>query len=89
MKVCRILCTSELAHLISFIDEGVAKWPNVYGDIILTPEQEKFLIPDHELSLVQGFFNRANKWPMAEVPYELDPAFDRIWSELENLLNVP
>ena len=43
---------SELAYSISFIDEGVAKRPNVYADIVLTPGQEKFLIPNRELSLV-------------------------------------
>ena len=71
---------SELAHSISFIGDGVANRPNVYGDIVLTPEQKKFLIPDRKLSLVQGFYSHATKWPNAEVPYELHSTL----SELEN-----
>ena len=56
----------------------------MYGDIILTPEQKKFLFPDRVLSLVQGFLSFTTKWPNAEVPYK----FDSTLSELENLLNV-
>ena len=74
-------CMSELANSISFIGDGIAEKPNVFGDIVLTPEQEKFLIPDHQLSLVQAFFDGATKWPNAEVPYVLDSTL----SELENL----
>ena len=86
---------SELAHSISFIDEGVAKRPNVYGDLVLTPKQEKLLILDHELSLEQVFPGSdlsklpiAIKWPNAELPYEIASTFDSILSELENLLKL-
>ena len=81
---------SELAHSIYFIGVDVEELlkQKVYGDIVLTPEQEKFLITDREPSLVQGFFNRANKWPNATVPYVLDSAFNSRLSELENLLNM-
>ena len=73
---------SELAHSISLTENGFANLPNVYGDIVLTPEQ--MLDSNHEPSLVQGFFNGSDKWPNATVPYWIYPNL----SELENLLNV-
>jgi hypothetical protein len=55
----------------------------VYGDIVLTPEQKKYLIPKSDQSLVQGFANFATQWPHAKVPYVLDPTL----SELDGLKN--
>ena len=87
MKVCQILCMSKLGHSISFTGVGVSNRPDVYGDMVLTPEQEDEFFTDHsEPSLVQGFriHNSTKKWPHSIVPYVLHPAL----SELENLLNV-
>lgn len=43
----------------------------MYGDLLLTPEQEKLLNID-EGGVAQGFLNGVRFWPNAIVPYELD-----------------
>ena len=51
---------------------GLAKNPHMYGDLLLTPEQEKLLnIGDG--SVAQGFLDGVVRfWPNGIVPYELD-----------------
>ena len=46
----------------------------MYGDLLLTPEQEKLLMIDvGDGGEAQGFLNRGVRfWPNGIVPYELD-----------------
>ena len=46
----------------------------MYGDLLLTPEQEKLLIINvGDGGEAQGFLNRGVRfWPNGIVPYELD-----------------
>ena len=45
----------------------------MYGDLLLTPEQEKQLSTDvHGDAVAQGFKEGARLWPYGIVPYQLD-----------------
>ena len=58
----------------------------MYGDLLLTPEQEKLLIINvGDGSEAQGFLNRGVRfWPNGIVPYELDSSL----SEYTIILNI-
>ena len=66
---------------LNVLGNGVANRPNVFGDIVLTPEQKKFLIPNSKQSLMQGFFKYATKWPDAKVPYELHSTLSELYTK--------
>ena len=48
----------------------------MYGDLILTPDQEKKMIDGRD-GTVQGFLYSATKWPGGEVPFELGRALSQ------------
>ena len=50
---------------------GIAKNPHMYGDLLLTPDQEKKLLGGGE-GTTQGFKYSARRWPNGIVPYEFD-----------------
>ena len=59
---------------ISSSETGIAEKPHMYGDLLLSPEQEKqLLLSNEEEGVAQGFLVGANIWPGGVVPYELDP----------------
>ena len=57
--------------ILSSAETGIATSPHMYGDLLLTPEQEKLLNID-EGGVAQGFLNGIRFWPNSIVPYELD-----------------
>lgn len=58
-------------HTYILIETGIAKNPHMYGDILLTPEQEKVLnIGDK--GVAQGIKQGAKLWPNSIVPYQFD-----------------
>lgn len=52
-------------------ENGIARNPHMYGDLLLTPEQEKQLSVGDE-SVIQGIKQGVKLWPNGIVPYELD-----------------
>ena len=57
-------------HTLILTETGIAKNPHMYGDILLTPEQEKVLnIGDG--GVAQGIKQGAKLWPNSIVPYQL------------------
>ena len=58
-------------HTLILIETGIAKNPHMYGDILLTLEQEKVLnIGDGDVA--QGIKQGAKLWPNSIVTYQLD-----------------
>ena len=61
-------------HVFTCISEtGVADLPNMYGDLLLTPEQEQELLVNDAEVEEEGFRQGVKLWPMGQVVYELDP----------------
>ena len=59
----------------AILETGIASEPHIYGDLILTPEQEKVLLnegPGSEEGRAQAFLIGARFWPNGVVSYELD-----------------
>ena len=50
---------------------GISRNPHMYGDLLLTPKQEKLLNIDGR-AMIQGFKDGINFWPNRIVPYQLD-----------------
>ena len=48
----------------------------MYGDLLLTPEQEKLLSTGGE-GVTQGFKEGAKLWPNGIVPYQLDSSLSK------------
>ena len=57
--------------LNSLLETGISKNPHMYGDLLLTPDQEKKLLVGGE-STEQGFQYSARPWPNGVVPYNFD-----------------
>lgn len=54
------------------LETGIADNPHMYGDLLLTPKQEKeLLIGDGEAD-EEGIKNGVKLWPRGRVVYELD-----------------
>ena len=51
----------------------------MYGDLLLTPEQEKqLLLSNEEEGVTQGFLIGAKLWTNGVVPYELDRSLSKL-----------
>ena len=47
--------------------------PHMFGDLLLTSEQEKALIINSdEEELAQGYLETAKKWPGGVIPYTIE-----------------
>lgn len=78
---------------------GLAKNPHMYGDLLLTPEQEKLLnIGGSGTSVIQGFLTAVRFWPNRILPYQLDSSlskyiatvkiqFKELW-RMQNVLTI-
>ena len=59
-------------------ETGVADYPNMYGDLLLTPEQEKqLLVNDGEVE-EEGIKQGVKLWPKGRVVYELDSHLSKL-----------
>lgn len=94
-------CTSfmhiRIIILNSLLETGIAKSPHMYGDLLLTPDQEKKLLVGGE-STAQGFLYSARPWPNGIVPYNFDNQLSKliftitmllIWSSVLIMLCCP
>lgn len=65
-----------------FSETGVAYEQHTYGDLLLTPEQEKLLLikgsGGSEKAITQGFLVGARIWPDGIVPFELDRRLSKL-----------
>ena len=61
--MCSMTCISET---------GVADMPNMYGDLLLTPEQERELLVNDGEAEEEGIKTGVKLWPKGQVVYELD-----------------
>ena len=66
-----ITCAWKIHFELSFIGTGAAEIPHMFGDLLLTPEQEKRLISKGgELEgMEQGYLYEARLWPWGIVPF--------------------
>ena len=55
-------------------ENGISKKPNVFGDIVLSPEQQNQLISDGQGNS-QAVLAGALPWPDAVMPYVIDSSF--------------
>lgn len=81
MYVCSLsndMCIVVMLYM-TFSVTGVAKVPHMFGDLLLTPEQEEMLIGGQ--GTAQGFLHTAWPWSNGIVPYQ----FDHHLSKLECL----
>ena len=59
------------------LEYGSAKFPHMYGDLLLTPEQEKEMIGGRN-GAAQGFLYTATRWPNGVVPFQLDARLSKL-----------
>ena len=71
-----ILACVQCVHIHLLVETGISKNPNVFGDLVLTPDQIKSL--EGGEGRAQGFRYTARRWTYGVIPYE----FDRNLSEL-------
>lgn len=70
---CSVTCISET---------GVADMPNMYGDLLLTPEQERELLVNDGEAEEEGIKQGVKLWPKGQVVYELD---SRLSKQIHNM----
>ena len=64
---------------LATLETGVADYPNMYGDLLLTPEQEKrLLINDGKAAEEEGIKQGLKLWPKGRVVYELDSRLSKL-----------
>ena len=80
-------CNHDITGIKLLISEtGVSCMPHMYGDLLLTPEQEKILLkegPGSEEGVAQAFLVGAYLWPDGIVYYDLDQSLSkscRVWN---------
>ena len=58
--------------IVRLSETGVADNPNMYGDLLLTPEQEKELLVNDGEAEEEGIKQGVKLWPKGQLVYELD-----------------
>ena len=70
---------TDLTNLYNkhILEYGIASNPRVYGDLVLTHDQEKILINGGN-GAAQGFLYTARRWPNGVVPFKLDTTLSKL-----------
>ena len=77
MKVQVISSIHARIIITSLIETGIAKNPHIFGDLLLTPDQEKKLLVGGK-GTAQGFKYSARLWPNGVVPYDFDNQLSKL-----------
>ena len=68
-------CNHDITSIELISETGVSRMPHMYGDLLLTPEQEKILLnegPGSEEGLAQAFLIGASLWPDGIIYFDFD-----------------